>query len=42
MLPLMKLMLVGFKIVSRPLNNYLKKVFTYRFMFMHRFITLCG
>lgn len=38
----MKLALVGFKIMSRPLNNILKRVFTYRFQFMHRFITICG
>lgn len=38
----MKLLLVGFKIISRPLNNFLKRVFTHRFAFMHRFIGLCG
>lgn len=38
----MKVLLVGFKIMSRPLNNILKKVFTHRFQFMHRFIAYCG
>eukprot|EP00347_Sterkiella_histriomuscorum_P010651 403375454 len=42
MLPLMKVLLVGFKIISRPLNNILKKVFIHRFQFMHRFIGYCG
>jgi hypothetical protein len=42
MLPLMKVLLVGFKILSRPLNNVLKRVFTHRFLFMHRFIGICG
>lgn len=42
MLPLMKILLVGFKIVSRPLNNILKRVFIHRFHFMHRFIGYCG
>lgn len=42
MLPLMKVVMVGFKIVSRPLNNVLKRVFTHWFMFMHRFITYFG
>lgn len=38
----MKLLLVGFKIISRPLNNLLKRIFTHRFAFMHRFIGQCG
>ena len=38
----MKLLLVGFKLVSRPLNNVLKRIFMHRFMFMHRFIGKCG
>lgn len=38
----MKLLLVGFKLVSRPLNNVLKRIFLHRFMFMHRFISKCG
>ena len=42
MLPVMKVALVGFKIISRPLNNILKRVFTHRFQFMHRFITIFG
>lgn len=42
MLPMMKILLVGFKIISRPLNNILKRVFTHRFQFMHRFIGYCG
>ena len=42
MLPLMKLLLVGFKIMSRPLNNMLKRIFLHRFAFMHRFIGMCG
>lgn len=42
MLPLMKVLLVGFKIISRPLNNVLKRLFTHRFLFMHRFIGYCG
>ena len=42
MLPLMKVLLVSFKILSRPLNNILKRVFTHRFQFMHSFIALCG
>lgn len=42
MLPLMKLLLVGFKIISRPMNNILKRVFTHRFAYMHRFIGKCG
>ncbi len=42
MLPVIKVLLVGFKIVSRPMNNILKRVFTHRFHFMHKFITLFG
>lgn len=42
MLPVIKVLLVGFKIVSRPMNNILKRVFTHRFQFMHRFIMLFG
>ncbi len=42
MLPLIKVLLVTFKIVSRPMNNILKRVFTHRFHFMHRFIGTCG
>ena len=42
MLPVMKLAIVGFKIMSRPMNNYLKRIFTHRFVFMHRFIGICG
>jgi len=42
MLPLMKLLLVAFKIISRPMNNILKRVFTHRFAYMHRFIGKCG
>jgi hypothetical protein len=38
----MKLLLVGFKIMSRPLNNLLKRIFMHRFAFMHRFIGRCG
>ena len=38
----MKFLMVGFKIMSRPLNNLLKRVFLHRFMFMHRFIARCG
>jgi hypothetical protein len=42
MLPVMKVVLVGFKIISRPMNNVLKRVFTHNFHFMHRFIMLFG
>ena len=38
----MKVVLVGFKMISRPLNNILKRMFTHRFLFMHRFISYCG
>ena len=38
----MKVLVVAFKILSRPLNNVLKRVFTHRFQFMHRFIGFCG
>jgi len=38
----MKVLLVGFKLVARPLNNILKRVFTHRFEFMHRFIAFFG
>ena len=38
----MKLLLVGFKIISRPLNNILKRVFAHRFAMTHRFIGRCG
>ena len=41
-LPLIKVLLVTFKIMSRPMNNILKRVFTHRFQFMHRFIGSCG
>eukprot|EP00347_Sterkiella_histriomuscorum_P011822 403370970 len=42
MLPLIKVLLVTFKILSRPLNNVLKRVFMHNFVFMHRFIGVCG
>ena len=42
MLPLMKVLVVAFKILSRPMNNILKRVFTHRFQFMHTFIAMCG
>ena len=42
MLPLIKVLLVTFKIISRPMNNVLKRVFMHRFQFMHRFIGTCG
>ena len=42
MLPLIKVLLVTFKIISRPMNNVLKRVFMHRFHFMHRFIGTCG
>ena len=42
MLPLIKVLILAFKILSRPLNNILKRVFTHRLQFMHRFIGLCG
>ena len=42
MFPIMKFLLVGFKMLSRPLNNLLKRVFTHRFAVMHRFIGRCG
>ncbi len=42
MLPLIKLLLVGFKIASRPMNNVLKKVFMHNFHSMHRILGLFG
>ena len=42
MLPLLKIFIVTFKILSRPMNNVLKRVFTHRFQFMHRFIAIGG
>lgn len=42
MLPLIKVLLVGFKIMSRPMNNVLKRVFIHRFHFMHKFMGSCG
>ena len=42
MFPIMKFLLVGFKMLSRPLNNLLKRVFMHRFAVMHRFIGRCG
>ena len=42
MLPLIKVLLVTFKILSRPLNNIIKRSFHHRFIFMHRFITIFG
>ena len=38
----MKVLVVAFKILSRPMNNILKRVFTHRFQFMHHFIAICG
>ena len=38
----MKVLLVGFKMISRPLNNVLKRIFTHRFAMMHKFIERCG
>jgi hypothetical protein len=42
MLPVIKVALVGFKIMSRPMNNILKRVFTHRLQFMHRILTIFG
>jgi hypothetical protein len=42
MLPLQKGLLVGFRMLSRPINNSLKVVFTHRFLFMRRFMIHCG
>jgi len=38
----MKFALVCFKIMSRPINNNLKKVFQHRFHSLHHFIGVCG
>jgi Optic atrophy 3 protein (OPA3) len=38
----MKLLLVGFKLISRPLNNILKRIFMHRFTFMRNFICKWG
>ena len=42
MLPAVKLFTASFKIISRPLNNYLKKFFAHRFIFMNNYIIFFG
>jgi len=41
-LPVIKLLLATVRLLSRPVNNHLKKFFTHRFVFMSHFFEACG